>query len=72
MDYKLQNFAKDDVNLMHKDECLTKLQRIEDAEEACQAKILEFIYELNGTDAGDATKITTLRNLSAELKQRVK
>ena len=72
VDYRRQNFTKDDVNLMHKDECLTKLQRIEDAEEACQAKILEFIYELNGTDAGDATKITTLRNLSAELKQRVK
>ena len=32
VDYKRQNFTKDDVNLMHKDECLNKLQRIEDAE----------------------------------------
>ena len=72
VDIRLQKFTKDDVNLIHKDECLAKLQRIEDAEEACQAKILEFIYELNGTDAGDATKIVTLRNLSAALMQRVK
>ena len=72
VDIRRQKFTKDDVNLTHKDECLAKLQRIEDAEEACQAKILEFIYELNGTDASDATKIETLRKLSAELMLRVK
>ena len=69
---KRKMFTKDDANLFHKAECLAKLQRIEDAEEACQAKIIEFIYNLNSTDAGDASKIAILRNLSDEIKQRVK
>ena len=72
VDNQREYFTKDDVHELHKDECLSHLHKIEEAGQACQAKIIEFIYELNDTDAGDVLKITTLRNLSADLKQRIK
>ena len=73
VDRKWQAYTKEDVEVViDPSECLAKLQKIEDAEESCQDKIFELIYELDEDAQADEVRVKSLRSMSDELRKRVK
>ena len=73
VDRKWQAYTKDDVEVViDSSECLAKLQKVEDAEELCQDKIFELIYELDENVEADEARIKFLRSMSDDLRKRVK
>ena len=73
VDRKWQAYTKDDVEVViDPSECLAKLQKVEDAEESCQDKIFELIYELDEDAQADEVRVKSLRSMSDELRKRVK
>ena len=75
VDAILKTFTKDDVSIDEYDEklYLGRLEKINDAEENCQNKILELVYlELDEKNAVDKGRIESVRSLGEELMMRVK
>ena len=72
VDRKWQGYTKDDVHLCDQNVCHSQLHEIAVAEESCQDKIFEFIYELDENIAVDEDRIKSLRSMSDELRKRVK
>ena len=73
VDRKWQAYTKDDVEVViDMSECLAKLQKVEDAEELCQNKIFDMIYELDENVEADGVRIKSLRSMSDDLRKRVK
>ena len=75
VDAIVKTFTKDNVSIDEYDEklYLGNLEKINDAEEKCQYKILEFVYlELDENNAADKSRIGDVRLLGRELKERVK
>ena len=50
---------------------MARLKEIEDAEESCQDKIFELIYELDENVQADEARIKSLRSMSDGLRNRV-
>ena len=72
VDRKWQAYTKDDIELLDQSACLSKLEKIGDAEELCQDKIFNLIYELDENVETDEARIKSLRSMSDELRKRVK
>ena len=72
VDRKWQGYTKDDVHLCDQNVCHSQLHEIAVAEESCQDKIFEFIYELDENIEVDEERIKSLRSMSDELRKRVK
>ena len=75
VDAIVKTFTKDNVSIDEYDEKLYmgKLEKINDAEENCQNKILELVYlELDEKNAVDKGRIESVRSLGEELMMRVK
>ena len=72
VDRKWQGYTKDDVDLSDQNVCHSQLHEIAVAEESCQDKIFELIYELDENNAVDEDRIKSLRSTSDDLRKRVK
>ena len=71
VDRKRGAYTKDQVNEIDHTRCHVKLDEIQNAEESCQDKIFELIYELDENVAADEARIKSLRSLSDDLRKRV-
>ena len=71
VDRKRGAYTKDQVNEIDHTRCHVKLDEIQNAEESCQDKIFELIYELDENVEADKARVNTLRSLSDDLRKRV-
>ena len=51
---------------------MARLKEIEDAEDLCNDKIFDLIYELDEIVEDDEARIKSLRSMSGELRKRVR